>query len=181
MTLFLKVSKDSPLFPVQGQHVSLDVTPAGDVSVTQVDPPSDTSPSSSSNGSRSSPRLNLSPPQQSHAWAIPEQQFAPGVVGGKAHNLKTLRLKLPDWIAVPASVALPFGTFERVLGHHVNGGVAGRLHQLQEEVGRAQVGAGVPKALHEARHLVTTQLQAPDELVSVSDMGGTGERALTRW
>ena len=149
--------------------MSLDVTPTGDVSVTQVDPPS-ASTSSSGNG-HSNPRLKLSPPQHSHSWAVQEQNFGSGIVGAKANNLKTLRQKLPDWIKVPASIALPFGTFERVLGHNANGGVAGRLHKLQEEVGRAQVGAGVPEGLKEARKLVATQLQAPEELVRVSGGG----------
>jgi alpha-glucan, water dikinase len=49
-------------------------------------------------------------------WAIPPDQFARGIVGSKANNLNQLRGRLPSWIHVPASIALPFGVFERVLG-----------------------------------------------------------------
>jgi alpha-glucan,water dikinase len=64
---------------------------------------------------------------------------AAGVVGAKANNLAKLRNALPSWIQVPASVALPFGTFEQVLGYAPNAGAAARLRELQQELGRAQV------------------------------------------
>ena len=34
--------------------------------------------------------------------------------------LAELRAKLPSWLGVPRGVALPFGTFERALGHPIN-------------------------------------------------------------
>jgi alpha-glucan,water dikinase len=61
------------------------------------------------------------------------------VVGAKANNLAKLRNKLPEWIQVPASVALPFGTFEQVLAFGANSGAAARLRELQQELGRAEV------------------------------------------
>jgi hypothetical protein len=64
---------------------------------------------------------------------------AAGVVGAKANNLAKLRNKLPEWIQVPASVALPFGTFEQVLAFGANSGAAARLRELQQELGRAEV------------------------------------------
>lgn len=51
-----------------------------------------------------------------------------------------LRSTLPDWIRVPASVALPFGVFEAVMGHPDNAGPAAQLQRLQGELGSARVG-----------------------------------------
>jgi alpha-glucan,water dikinase len=55
------------------------------------------------------------------------------VVGAKAHVLADLRRRLPDWIQVPSSIALGFGTFERVLESEVNAGVNARLTALLRE------------------------------------------------
>jgi len=62
-----------------------------------------------------------------------ETEFAPGLVGAKALNLSVLRKGLPANIGVPASVSLPFGTFERVLaaGGSQNAAVADDLKKLQ--------------------------------------------------
>jgi alpha-glucan,water dikinase len=38
-----------------------------------------------------------------------------GVVGAKSKNIANLRGKLPSWIALPASVTIPFGSFETAL------------------------------------------------------------------
>jgi alpha-glucan,water dikinase len=48
-------------------------------------------------------------------WAITSEEFSPDRVGGKANNLNGLRGRLPEWIGLPMSVALPFGAFERAL------------------------------------------------------------------
>lgn len=36
-------------------------------------------------------------------------------VGAKSRNISYLRGKVPDWVGIPTSVALPFGVFEKVL------------------------------------------------------------------
>jgi alpha-glucan,water dikinase len=66
------------------------------------------------------------------------------VVGAKACNLAKLRQKLPDWILVPRSIALPFGTFEAVLTDPTNAGVAAELQQIQRKLSgfAKQGGAG---------------------------------------
>jgi alpha-glucan,water dikinase len=48
-------------------------------------------------------------------WVVTQNEFAPGIVGGKSNNLTGLRGRLPDWIHLPASLALPFGVLEKVL------------------------------------------------------------------
>lgn len=121
----------------QGRHISLEVNPAGEVTAVQVDPPSSNGNSASmyGNGQR---RLTLAQPGPWTAWALSEDQFAPGVVGAKAYNLAKLRRALPNWIQVPASVAIPFWSFERVLWDY-NRHVGERVKALQDELGRAQV------------------------------------------
>ncbi|KAF8071284.1 R1 [Scenedesmus sp. PABB004] len=152
------------LAAMQGQHVEVEVTPAGDVVAAQVDPPSADTASAASRGVGFR-RLTLAPPAPWSAWALGETQFGAGVVGAKANNLAALRGVLPAWIQVPASVALPFGTFEAVLAHAPNAGAAQTLGALQAEMARSEVGSGVPPALAVARQLVATNLQSPPELL----------------
>ena len=53
-------------------------------------------------------------------WAVTQDQFTPATVGGKANNLNGLRDRLPDWVHLPTSLALPFGAFEKALGDDSN-------------------------------------------------------------
>ena len=80
------------------------------------------------------PPLKIPKPQRSTAWALRESEFGAGLVGGKSGNLAALRGQLPASIAVPASVALPFGTFERVLKDDVNQEAAAAVAKLQKEL-----------------------------------------------
>lgn len=80
--------------------------------------------------------LNIPKPKQSSSWALSEADFGPGVVGGKSGNLATLRGKLAADIAVPASVALPFGTFEKVLKDDVNKEAAAAVAKAQKALVR---------------------------------------------
>jgi hypothetical protein len=129
-------------------------------------------------------------------------------VGAKACNLAKLRQKLPDWIMVPRSVALPFGTFEAVLTDPANAAVAAELQQIQQQLQASakQAGAGSsigsngsaaavvvaavaagnnagqlsPVALlARARELVTSQLQPPEGMQQVKEKGAEG--SLQQW
>jgi alpha-glucan,water dikinase len=53
-------------------------------------------------------------------WALPSSAFGPDVVGAKAMNVEALRGKLPPWIGLPTSAAIPYGTFEEVKLFHLN-------------------------------------------------------------
>ena len=55
-------------------------------------------------------------PAWSGAWAVGPAAFAPGVVGAKSRNLADLRGRLPAWVRLPPSVAVPYGVAEEVLG-----------------------------------------------------------------
>lgn len=47
-------------------------------------------------------------------WVLGMDEYKQGVVGAKSRNIANLRGKLPEWVALPASVTLPFGCFEQV-------------------------------------------------------------------
>jgi hypothetical protein len=83
-------------------------------------------------------------------WVLTLDQFAPGAVGQKAmsttnlhkaasaaaagHNGNGSALQLPDWVKLPASVALPHGSFEAVLRAPLNRDVSGRLQDLVQRI-----------------------------------------------
>lgn len=54
-------------------------------------------------------------------------EYKDGVVGAKSKNLAALRGDIPDWIALPSSVTLPFGCFEQALADPANADVKRRL------------------------------------------------------
>ncbi len=68
---------------------------------------------------------------------------------------------------VPRSVALPFGTFEKVIADPANAAAAKSLASLLKELSSAPVGGGVPAQLAALRKLVATELKAPKALVQV--------------
>lgn len=115
------------------------------------------------------PKLQLPRPAGTDAWALPEARFGAGLVGAKSGNLKKLRSMLPAGVRAPASVTLPFGTFERVLGDPANGGAAQQLRALQARLpspgGDLSSAAGT---LESIRELVATQLKAPAALVQAA-------------
>ncbi|MEW6441677.1 MAG: PEP/pyruvate-binding domain-containing protein [bacterium] len=53
-------------------------------------------------------------------YALEAKDFTHEVVGGKSLNLARLAGRLPDWIRLPVSAAIPFGVMEAVLEAPVN-------------------------------------------------------------
>lgn len=64
------------LAAMQGQHVELEVNPAGEVVAVQVDPPSGGQAASA--GTNGHARLTLAAPTPWNSWAVSEQQFGQG-------------------------------------------------------------------------------------------------------
>jgi hypothetical protein len=63
----------------QGQHVGLEVTPAGSVAVTAMDPAAAAAANGSgAHGVRKPKPLTLAQPAGFAGWAVTEQQFGPG-------------------------------------------------------------------------------------------------------
>ncbi|KAI7742011.1 hypothetical protein M8C21_024078, partial [Ambrosia artemisiifolia] len=103
-------------------------------------------------------------------------------VGAKSRNIAYLKGKVPSWVGIPTSVALPFGTFEKVLSDELNQGVSGKLQILKEKLA-----AGDFNVLEEIRKTVL-ELVAPPQLVQElknvmqsSDMPWPGDEGQQRW
>ena len=108
------------------------------------------------------------------AWAVSFPEFSGDTVGYKSINLKRLVGKLPEWINLPRSAALPFGVFEKALGMEENRDTEKRYRELEEKLG----GGGdfsFKETLAELRNTVL-ELKPPGELVnSLKEvMGKTG-------
>ncbi|KAL9253204.1 Alpha-glucan water dikinase, chloroplastic-like protein [Drosera capensis] len=120
--------------------------------------------------SSSLPRLSLVKKKFSGRYAISSDEFTSELVGAKSRNISYLKGKVPSWIGVPTSVALPFGTSEEVLANGLNQEVAKRIRNLQKELD-----AGDIRILGEIRSTVL-QLASPPQLVQElrSKMLGSG-------
>lgn len=69
-------------------------------------------------------------------FSVPLEEFEAGVVGAKARNTKALHEslgggKIPDWIRLPKSMVVPFGTMEHILEDPINKSVAEELAELE--------------------------------------------------
>eukprot|EP00898_Chlorokybus_atmophyticus_P007825 jgi/Chlat1/8043/Chrsp73S00600 len=156
-----------------GKHVAVDFSASGDIIMNLVDAPTK---KQGGKGKTTVAPLALSRPQPSQAWAISEREFAAGVVGGKSHNLSKLRGALAANINLPASIALPFGTFERVLKEQGNKRLAGKVSKALERMDASKKADTVPKELSELRAMIGQELSAPaalkKELTAIAEKEG---------
>ncbi|MEA3385532.1 MAG: PEP/pyruvate-binding domain-containing protein [Thermodesulfobacteriota bacterium] len=111
------------------------------------------------------------------AYAVSSSKFNQKTVGGKSNNLRHLQGRLPEWIGLPNSVAMPFGGFEKVLAEKNNKEIAANYNELvlridknAEKVDR--------EVLSELRKTILG-LKAPDELVS--ELHGVMDEAGLPW
>jgi alpha-glucan, water dikinase len=167
------------LVALDGRAVGVSVTAAGDVVVVESASggssakPATTAAAPSASSSPPPPALTLAAPTPTSAWALSEAAFAPGLVGGKALNLAALRSTLAvsavgSDVLLPASVALPFGTAERVLAHPANADTAAAISGLEADLEAWVAGgkAGVPSQLASLRAAWAGGLAAPPPLVA---------------
>ncbi|KAG6759002.1 hypothetical protein POTOM_035466 [Populus tomentosa] len=138
--------------------------------------------SSSTNLTEGSPSpIKLVRKEFSGRYAISSEEFTSEMVGAKSRNISYLKGKLPSWIGIPTSVALPFGVFEKVLSEDSNQEVANKLQLLKKNLGEEL------SALREIRQTVL-QLTAPPQLVQElktkmqsSGMPWPGDEGEQRW
>jgi len=97
-------------------------------------------------------------------YAVSEKDFDIKILGAKSNNLKSLKHKLPEWIGLPKSAALPFGVFERVLAENKNREIAARYNEMIGKIDRTQ-DASVSERLNALRKTVLT-LEPPGGLES---------------
>ncbi|HSB51635.1 MAG TPA: hypothetical protein VLD40_03155 [Dissulfurispiraceae bacterium] len=79
-------------------------------------------------------RVSAIPPFS--AYALRMGDWNERNTGGKSNNLKRMTGRLPEWIHLPASAALPFGVFERILADERNRESAARYHELVDRLER---------------------------------------------
>lgn len=115
-------------------------------------------------------------------YAISADEFSDELVGAKSRNIAYLRGKVPSWVRVPVSIALPFGVFEKVLSEDMNKGVAEKIEALDKLVAKGDF-----SKLHKIREIVL-QMNAPSQLVGElkdkmqrANMPWPGEEGEERW
>ncbi|KAD2393750.1 hypothetical protein E3N88_40727 [Mikania micrantha] len=128
------------------------------------------------------PNIKLVKKQFAGKFAISSEEFTSEMVGAKSRNIAYLKGKVPSWVGIPTSVALPFGTFEKVLYDKLNQGVYEKLQILKEKLA-----AGDFDVLEEIRKTVL-ELVAPSQLVQElknimqsSGMPWPGDEGQQRW
>ncbi|KAG8075969.1 hypothetical protein GUJ93_ZPchr0006g42774 [Zizania palustris] len=93
-------------------------------------------------------------------YAISAEEFSEEMVGAKSRNVAYLKGKVPSWVGVPTSVAIPFGTFEKVLSDGINKQeVAQNIEMLKRKLAQDDF-----SALGEIRETVLN-LTAPTQLI----------------
>ncbi|CAI9092975.1 OLC1v1028361C2 [Oldenlandia corymbosa var. corymbosa] len=129
-----------------------------------------------------SPSITLVKKQFSGRYAISSEEFTNEMVGAKSRNIAHLKGKLPSWIRIPTSVALPFGVFEEVVSDDLNKEVAAKLEDLKKKLHREDF-----HVLGEIRRTVL-DLSAPPKLINelkdkmkTSGMPWPGDEGQERW
>lgn len=115
-------------------------------------------------------------------FVVSIEEFTTEVVGAKACNIKFLRGKLPSWIKIPMSVAIPFGAFEAILSQEINKDINNKISFLQKFVN----GGDIPKlqAIQEAILQMTAPMSLINELRSKmrsARMPWPGDEGDNRW
>ncbi|CAN6195188.1 unnamed protein product [Urochloa humidicola] len=115
-------------------------------------------------------------------YAISAEEFSEEMVGAKSRNIAYLKGKVPSWVGVPTSVAIPFGTFEKVLSDGLNKEVAQNVEKLKSRLAQEDF-----TSLGEIRKAVLN-LAAPMQLVKElkekmigSGMPWPGDEGDQRW
>ncbi|KAL0372365.1 UNVERIFIED_CONTAM: Alpha-glucan water dikinase, chloroplastic [Sesamum calycinum] len=128
------------------------------------------------------PSVTLIRKQFSGRYAISSEEFTSEMVGAKSRNIAHLKGKVPSWVNIPTSVALPFGVFETVLSDDLNQVVADNLQILKRKLDEGDF-----SALGEIRSTVL-ELSAPPQLVKElkekmqrSGMPWPGDEGSQRW
>ncbi|XP_061355011.1 alpha-glucan water dikinase, chloroplastic [Gastrolobium bilobum] len=126
--------------------------------------------------------LSLVRKQFSGRYAVSSEEFTGEMVGAKSRNISYLKGKVPSWVGIPTSVAIPFGVFEHVLSYKSNQAVADKVNILKKKLTEGDF-----SALKEIRETVL-QLNAPSQLVEElktkmksSGMPWPGDEGEQRW
>ena len=98
------------------------------------------------------------------SWVLASAAFEDGRVGGKSLNTQRLR-EMADGqgIRVPQSVALPYGTYQKVLNDPSNATAKKTIAELTAAI--ATTADGVPPQVQQLKNAIRTGLKSPSGLV----------------
>ncbi|KAL9246479.1 hypothetical protein vseg_020009 [Gypsophila vaccaria] len=171
----------SDLQAAEGKLLRLQPTSA-DILYTEVNESELKGTNSGDTGEGPPPSLSLVKKNFSGNYAITSEEFTNEMVGAKSRNIAYLKGRVPSWVGVPTSVALPFGVFEEVLSYGPNKEVEDKLKILKTELEGGNYGV-----LAKIRSTVL-ELVAPPQLVQEletkmksSGMPWPGDEGETRW
>ncbi|XP_010439039.1 PREDICTED: alpha-glucan water dikinase 2-like [Camelina sativa] len=97
-------------------------------------------------------------------YVISSKEFTDEMVGSKSYNIKFLRERVPSWIKIPTSAALPFGTFENALSDHSNKDVARKISAFKDSLNRGDLTK--LKAIQEAILQMSAPMALRNELIN---------------
>jgi alpha-glucan,water dikinase len=102
----------------------------------------------------------------SDSWVIDSSSFEKTRVGGKALNIRRLSCLASDsGINVPRSVALPYGTYEKVLNDPANAGVKRAIEDLTAALAKSTADSGIPRQVQEIRDAIRSSIKPPAGLL----------------
>ncbi|CAI0431048.1 unnamed protein product [Linum tenue] len=138
--------------------------------------------SSTSSTDVSTASLKLVKKEFKGKYAISSDDFTGQMVGAKSRNISYLKGKVPSWIGVPTSVALPFGVFEEVLADGLNKEVEKKLQLLKRKLdgGEFAVLADIRKTVLELLPPPQLVKELKTEMQS-SGMPWPGDEGEKRW
>lgn len=151
---------------LQGRQLRLEVTAAGDVVFEEAA----AAVSSTSERTRPAKLKRVRRWLRGAPLAIVADEFTEELVGGKSLHQAALRERLPAWIRQPASVALPFGTFESVLKARENKTAAKHYEDLATAV--EQEGTKALPALRDAIQALAAPEKLPEALQQAMEKAG---------
>lgn len=137
------------------EWIRLRVTPAGEIAMEKGEP------ESASAAPTPSQRELVARPAPG-PWVLTAAGFRNHLVGGKTLNLQGLVGRLPEWVHLPASIALPFGVCERTWEDPSNHAVFEEQQAVLAQIAKASA-ESLPGILTSLRDL-TTRLAPPPGL-----------------
>lgn len=115
-------------------------------------------------------------------FAISAEEFTTEMVGAKSYNIQFLRGRVPLWVKIPISVAIPFGVFETAISDDVNKNLASKISSFSKLVDDGDLSK--LKAIQETVLQMNAPLRLTYELKSkmkTSRIPWPGDEGEERW
>jgi alpha-glucan,water dikinase len=103
---------------LEGKIIAAESTPAGAVAFAEAELSGGAGKSAATAAAKAA--VKFKEPVVAQEWIVEAKNFTRKILGGKSNNLNLLRGKTPEWMHLPAAIALPFGVYEKVLADRLN-------------------------------------------------------------